>query len=198
MANPSSDAVVKDFVSAQRLLKNSMLLAKKVYDAGFRPTWIIALWRGGAPIGMCVQEFFKYRGVKTDHVAVRTSSYTAIGQQSRHIDVHCLEYVVKNANAQDRMLIVDDIFDSGRSVEALLSKLKHKMRANLPTDIRIATVFYKPTRNKTTITPDYYCEETDRWIVMPHELEGLDPQEIMDGKGAFVATLVLPPASVSS
>jgi hypoxanthine phosphoribosyltransferase len=79
-------------------------------------------------------------------------------------------------------LIVDDVFDSGRSVDALIKQIKQQMRLNMPHDVRIATPWYKPKNNKTDIVPDYYIRESDEWLVFPHELAGLTEQEIRDGK----------------
>lgn len=197
-STPSSDAAIttplaehetiaKEYISANELIEQSFQLASKIYQSGYHPTWILAIWRGGTPVGMAIQEYFKYRGTKTDHIAIRTSSYTDIAVQSTHVRVHGLEYVVKHANASDRLLIVDDIFDSGRSVQAVLTKLESKMRANLPTTIRIATILYKPKNNQTNIQPDFYIGTTDKWIVFPHELEGLTKKEILDAKGPTIA-----------
>ena len=62
----------------------------------------------------------------------------------------------------------DDVFDSGRSLEAVLSELTRRCRRNLPSRIRIATVYYKPTRNRSALVPDYYVRATDSWLVFPH------------------------------
>ena len=113
----------KVFITAEQLLQDSFKLAAQVYDDGFRPDYIVGIWRGGAPIGIAVQEYYDYKGVDTDHIAVRTSSYYGIGKQSKDIKVHGLHYIVENANAADSLLIVDDVFDSGRSVYALKAKL---------------------------------------------------------------------------
>jgi len=185
--NEVGSVIPKEYISANELLEKSFQLASNVYRSGFYPTWILAIWRGGTPVGMAIQEYFKYRDIKTDHIAIRTSSYTDIAVQSSHVRVHGLEYVVKHANASDRLLIVDDIFDTGRSVQAVLKKLQSKMRANLPTTIRIATILYKPDNNKTNIQPDFYVATTDKWVVFPHELEGLSKKEILDSKGPIIA-----------
>ena len=94
------------------------------------PDFIVGIWRGGAPIGIAVQEYFEYKNITTDHIAVRTSSYYGIGQQSRDIKVHGLHYLIENANAEHSLLIVDDIFDSGRGVEALIKQIQTQMRKN--------------------------------------------------------------------
>jgi hypoxanthine phosphoribosyltransferase len=172
----------KNYISSQSLLEDSFRLASKVFNDGFRPDFIIGIWRGGAPIGIAVQEFFEYKNTPTDHIAVRTSSYYGINQQSKEIKVHGLHYLIENANASDRLLIVDDVFDSGRSVEALIKKIQVLMRLNTPKEIRIATPWYKPGNNKTGIVPDYYINQSDEWLVFPHELAGLSKEEIEQGK----------------
>ena len=75
----------KVYLDAQALLDDAFRLGAAVVASGFRPSFILALWRGGAPIGIAVQEFLEFKGVKTDHIAIRTSSYRGIGEQS---DVH--------------------------------------------------------------------------------------------------------------
>jgi hypoxanthine phosphoribosyltransferase len=171
-------AIDKTYITADGLLADSFRLGQQILESGFRPTHIVGVWRGGAPIGIAVQEYLDFKGVETDHIAIRTSSYTGIDSQS---DVHVYGegYLVDTLNADDRVLIVDDVFDSGRSVESLLHVLKAKCRRNYPTDVRIATVYYKPARNKTETTPDFYMHECDDWLVFPHELCGLTEEEIM-------------------
>ncbi|MFC3121633.1 phosphoribosyltransferase [Agaribacter flavus] len=172
----------KRFIDSGALLRDSFLVADKVYQDGFRPDFIVGIWRGGAPIGIAVQEYFEFRNAPTDHIAVRTSSYYGINQQSKEIRVHGLHYLVENANAADKLLIVDDVFDSGRSIEALINQIHVLMRLNAPKEIRVATPWYKPQNNKTTITPDYFVHESDEWLVFPHELSGLSAEEIISGK----------------
>ena len=87
-------------------------------------------------------------------------------------------YLVDTLNAEDRLLIIDDVFDSGRSVESLLHVLKAKCRRNYPGEVKVATVYYKPERNKTETTPDYFIHECDDWLVFPHEICGLSDEEI--------------------
>jgi len=172
----------KSFLSAQQLIEDSFRVASLVYEDGFRPDFIVGIWRGGAPIGIAVQEYFDYKNIDTDHIAVRTSSYFEIGKQAKEIKVHGLHYLVENVNAQDSLLIVDDVFDTGRSIEALIKQLKQLMRLNTPQDIRIACPYFKPANNKTKVIPDYYVHESDEWLVFPHELSGLTPDEIIEGK----------------
>lgn len=172
----------KKLITAQELLEDSFRLAAKVYEDGFRPQFIVGIWRGGAPIGIAVQEYFDYKKIETDHIAVRTSSYSGINKQSKEITVHGLHYIIENANANDGLLIVDDVFDSGRSIKALIGQLELLMRNNMPKDVRTACPWYKPANKQVDITPDYYVHESNEWLVFPHELSGLTPDEIIEGK----------------
>ena len=173
----------KRFITAQELLEDSFRLAAQVYESGFRPQFIVGIWRGGAPIGIAVQEFFDFKEVETDHIAVRTSSYYGINKQSKQIKVHGLHYIVENANAGDGLLIVDDVFDSGRSIHALMENLSDLMRLNMPKDVRIACPYYKPQNTAVPLKPDYFIHESDEWLVFPHEVSGLSPEELAEGKG---------------
>tara|TARA_R110000868_G_scaffold106587_3_gene292234 strand:+ start:7843 stop:8397 length:555 start_codon:yes stop_codon:yes gene_type:complete len=180
-------AIIKTHLTADHLLADSFRLARQIFESGFRPTHIVGVWRGGAPVGIAVQEYLDYRGVHTDHIAIRTASYTGIGEQAE-VRVYGEGYLVDTLNAADRLLIVDDVFDSGRSIEALLKVLHAKCRRNFPAEAKIATVYFKPVRNKTELKPDYFLHETDDWLVFPHELCGLTPDEIADkGEAGRVA-----------
>jgi hypothetical protein len=77
------------------------------------------------------------------------------------------------------MLIVDDVYSSGSSVAAVIDQLTRKTRRNLPKDIRIATVWYRPT-DKTLRTPDYFVHETSDWLALPYELTGMSIAEIIE------------------
>ncbi|MDD4878108.1 MAG: phosphoribosyltransferase family protein [Candidatus Nanoarchaeia archaeon] len=180
----------KLFISADSLQLDSYRLAKQVYDSGFKPSFMVALWRGGTPVGCYVQEFLKTKGIKADHIATRTSRYTGIEEADEIVRIHGLDYIVKRANNTDRLLIIDDVFDSGKTIEALIEKLKNESRANTSSDIRVASVYYKPLNNRTKIKPDFYVHETDKWLVFPHELEGLSLDEIATGKGKEIADLL--------
>lgn len=172
----------KVFITSGDLLRDSFRLAAQVLEDGFRPNFIVGIWRGGAPIGISVQEYFDFKGIETDHIAVRTSSYYGIGKQSKEIRVHGLHYLIENANAEDSLLIVDDVFDSGRSVDALITQIKNLSRKNTPHDIRVACPWYKPKNTQVDMKPDYYVRSSDEWLVFPHELTGLTPDELIEGK----------------
>ncbi|PHS79001.1 MAG: hypoxanthine phosphoribosyltransferase [Rhodospirillaceae bacterium] len=172
----------KVFITANQLLDDSFRLGHQILADGFKPDYIVGIWRGGAPIGIAVQELLASKGVDTDHISIRTSSYTGIGQQNKEVRVHGLHYIIENANADDSLLIVDDTFDSGRSVGAVIDTIRDLSRANTPSVIKVATVYYKPTLRKVDFVPDYYIHETDKWLVFPHEIQGLSEAEIKEHK----------------
>ena len=187
----------KHFISAQQLLDDAFELGLKVLDSGFRPNFIVGVWRGGTPVGIAVQEVLDYFGSPSDHIAIRTSSYDGVEQRARQIRVHGLSYIVKNVNAEDSVLIVDDVWDTGLSIEAVIEHLREESRRNMPQDIRVATAYFKPSKNMTSARPDYFVHETDRWLVFPHELHGLTSDEIVAHKPGIGAILerIRPPVA---
>lgn len=187
-------ALRKIFITAEELLVDSYRLAVKVFESGYRPDFIVGIWRGGGPVGIAVQECFEYLGVRTDHIAVRTSyagmdSYSEMVADNGAIRVHGLQYLLENLNADHSLLIVDDVVSSGRSMAAVRGELARKSRANMPEDVRVAAPWYKPAQNKTGHIPDYFLRETDDWLVMPYELNGLDPAEIAANKPGLAPIL---------
>lgn len=177
----------KIFIEEESLLQDAYRLAVAVYDSGFRPDFIVGVWRGGSTVGIYVQECLQYLGVKTDHIAIRTSyrgmeSYLSNVENPESIRVHGLQYLYETMNKNDNLLIVDDVFSSGQNIEAVIKRLESKSKRNMPDDVRIAVPFYKPAKNRTGRVPNYYLHETDDWLVLPYEITGLSDAEIASHK----------------
>lgn len=172
----------KVFISADELLRDSMQLGIDILKSGFRPTYIVGVWRGGAPVGITVQEVLEHTGVETNHIAIRTASYGKGTSPSPVVKVFGMNHLVETINAEDRLLIVDDVFDSGGSVQAIIEDLHARCRKNAPHDVKVATVYFKPKKNKTNRIPDFFVHETEEWLVFPHELHGLSDEEIRANK----------------
>jgi len=168
----------KTVLTAQKLLEDSFRLGVKILEDGFEPTLIIAIWRGGTPVGMAVQEILAYCGIESDHIAIRTSSYVGVDQRGA-VAVHGLNYIIKKVCHDDRVLIVDDVFDTGNTIVAVIEELTRRARGNTPEDIRVAVPWFKPSRNETSVVPDYYLHETSEWLVFPHELDALTSEEML-------------------
>lgn len=172
----------KIYISANDLLADSFRLGWQVIDSGFAPTHLVGIWRGGAPVGIAVQELLEYQGLHCDHIAIRTSSYTGIDTQGPEVRVFALGHLIDTLNPEDRLLVIDDVFDSGRSIDAFLRELRLRCRHNTPREVRIATVYWKPARNRTALKPDFFVHQSDAWLVFPHEINGLRMDEIRRNK----------------
>jgi hypothetical protein len=174
--------IAKTYITADELLLDSFRLGVQIHNSGFKPDFIVGVWRGGTPVGIAIQEILAYLGNDSDHIAIRTSSYYGINEQTKEVRVHGIDYLISNMNAEDKLLIVDDVFDSGRSIRAILDTLNERSRKNIPHDIRMAMPWYKPLRNIIDTVPDYFIHETDDWLVFPHEMDGLTEKEIFANK----------------
>ncbi len=188
MADPTA-STEKIYVTAESLFEDSCKLAACVLKSGFRPNWLVALWRGGTPVGITIQELLAHYSVETDHIAIRTSFYRGIDERRGNIRIHEIGYLIDNVNEEDSLLIVDDIFDTGLTIEALIAEIRKKARKNTPHQIRVAATWFKPKKNRTDRIPDYYVNATDKWIVFPHELLGLSLDEIQQNK-PYIANIM--------
>jgi hypoxanthine phosphoribosyltransferase len=176
----------EQFIAADDLLKDSFQLAANIFEAGFKPDFLVGLWRGGSAVGIAVQEGLDYFGVKTDHIAIRTSysgarNYSQMVDKADAIRVHGLQYLLENLCSHHSMLIIDDVYSTGSSVTAVIEQLTRKTRRNLPHDIRVGTVWYRPSE-KTLRVPDYYVHETSDWLVLPYELSGFSVTELQQNR----------------
>ncbi len=171
----------KDYISAEKLLDDAFRLGVSIIESGYRPDCIVGVWRGGTPIAIAVQELMEYCGFKTDHIAIRTSYYTGIDKHSEEVAVHGLEYITSRIKADQSILIIDDVFDTGMSMQQTVFELDRKYQGDSP-EVKLAAPYFKPKNNQTKLKPDYYLYETDNWLVFPHELQGLSLEEILTQK----------------
>lgn len=169
----------KIFIDANQLQRDSFALAKMIIESDYRPTFLIGLWRGGCPIAITVHETLEYCDIQTKHTSVRVSSYKGIDQRTPKITVHDLSYVTNHLSPEDRILIVDDVHDTGLSMAKLIEQLRNETPA---TDIKIAVAYFKPDKSQVNFEPDFYLKKTNDWLVFPHEICGLNNDEIENDK----------------
>ena len=177
----------KRFIGEQELLEDSYRLAVQIQQSGFRPDFIVGVWRGGSTVGIYVQECLQYLGVETDHIAIRTSyqgrdDYFRQLEQGSKMRAHGLQYLFENLNADDALLIVDDVYSTGRNVHAVIERLQQKTRRNMSTDVRIATPYYRTDASKLNPPPDYFLQQTSDWLVLPYELNDISRVELEQHK----------------
>ena len=113
---------------------------------------------------------------------MRTSSYLGIGEQAKQVQVHGLGWAIKNLRSTDKLLLVDDVHDTGLSVAELIRQIEIRAGNNTPHEIKFAAPYFKPRQSKTSRIPDFYVHETNEWLVFPHELLGLSSAELEQQK----------------
>lgn len=192
---PDNTARPRRFLTEAELVEDAFRLGVQVFESGFRPNFIVGLWRGGSTVGIYVQECLQTLGVATDHIALRTSyrgmkDYDAmVAAPEAKIRVHGTHYLLDNLNYDDRLLIVDDAFGTGHSMAAVLRRLNNQLKRNMPQDTRIATLYQRPSANQTGIVPDFCLHSTEDWLVFPYELNGLSRADIDQHKPYLSAIL---------
>ena len=170
----------KRFIEEPDLLEDAYRLAVEIFDSGFRPDFIVGIWRGGSTVGIYVQECLQTLGVETDHIAIRTSyrgrdDYFRQLEQGGEIRAHGLQYLFEKLNAENRLLLVDDVYSTGRHIDAVIARLRQTLKRNMPDAVRIAAPWYRPGSGRA---PHYSLRETGDWLVLPYELAGLSRDEI--------------------
>ena len=176
----------KRYLSADEFLHDSWRLASAVRKSGWQPDILIALWRGGAGVGVALHEFFKATGWNVRHIPLKCASYTGIGENAGDVVFTLGEEIFGMLRPGDKVLVVDDVFDTGKTARAVKSRIDAA-----GAEMRMACVYWKPEKNKTDMKPDYYTKDVGlEWIVFPHEIEGLTPAEIAE-KDSLLASLTL-------
>ena len=185
----------KQFITEEDLINDAFRLGVQIFNSGFRPTFVVGLWRGGSSVGIYVQECLAYLGIETNHIAVRTS-YSGqpdyqkmVADPEKNIRVHGTQYLLESLNSEDRLLLVDDVCSSGLTLKVVLQRLSTRLKRNMPEDTRLAAIWNKPKYNKSGRSPDFVLHETDDWLVLPYELSGLTMQEIEKNKPVAAALL---------
>ena len=180
----------KHYISPEDLLQDSFLLAKKIFDLDYYPNHIIGILRGGAPIAIAIHEYLDYMGIESLYHTIKISSYSDLGQQKNHVIIKGLSVLSDAIKSDEKILIVDDVLDTGHSLDALLTELANKKIGLNPKNCKIACPWYKPTRNLTSIQPNFYLRTTHEWLVFPHELKGLSAEEITLNKHSISKIII--------
>jgi len=181
----------KDFLQFDVVRDNALKLAHRIYSEGFMPDVIYVSLRGGAYLGNVISEYFKIvRKGKHPvyYAAVVARSYTDVARAEK-VKVDGWTYSPDHLRVGDKVLLVDDIFDSGRTINHLGHIIMDK---GIPRkDLKIAVHDYKYFTDKEKqlpIQPDYWCRKHETsihdessWIhYMSHELVGLTKDELRE------------------
>jgi hypoxanthine phosphoribosyltransferase len=179
----------KEFLQFDVERDNALRLAARIYREGFIPDVIYVSLRGGAYLGNVISEYFKivHTGVRpVYYAAVVAHSYSDVAKAEK-IEIDGWTYPPERLRLGDKVLLVDDIFDSGRTINHLAELI---LKERIPRkDLKIAVHDYKYFTDKPEqlpIQPDYWCRKHERsihdegyWIhYMSHELMGLTESEL--------------------
>lgn len=180
----------KRFIKADEFLRDSFELGLNIIESGFRPDLMLVLWRGGSPVGIAVHELFLASGIAVNHIPIKTALYVGIENANSKVTIQNLEDLKSKIGPETKVLIVDDVVDTGKSVESLISQIEGRPPSDSPAVIKIASVWNKPAMNLTGRHPDFFLRKTEDWLVFPHELEGLTASEVTE-KGDFFEKLLV-------
>ncbi|MDR2185997.1 MAG: phosphoribosyltransferase [Treponema sp.] len=179
----------KEFLPYDVVRNNALKMAHRIYHDGFVPDVIYVSLRGGAYLGNVISEYFKIvrrEGRPVYYAAAVARSYTGV-RAAEQIKVEGWTYAPEHLRIGDKVLLVDDIFDTGKTINHLTGIILEK---GIPRgDIKIAVHDYKFFYDKASqlpVQPDYWCRkhdlsvnDEDTWIhYMSHELVGLSPEEL--------------------
>ncbi|MBR1938241.1 MAG: phosphoribosyltransferase [Spirochaetales bacterium] len=185
--------MAKEFITCDMIRDAALKLVWKMYkEDGFVPDVIYDSLRGGAYMANVMSEFYKLIAMKEGknpvfYAAVVARSYGDVKEHSDHVDIDGWTWSPWKLKKGQKVLIVDDIFDTGMTVNALVHTV---MEAGIPReDIKVAVYDYKVClykENQLPVQPDYYCRkhvlnkpEDSRWIHYTcHEFIGLNHDEI--------------------
>lgn len=154
-----SDAAEREKLSWDQFGEASRDLAREILRDGFVPEVVVAIARGGLlPAGAIAYAL----GVKNCG-ALNVEFYTGVGTvlDAPEVLPPALDIAYL---AGRRVLLVDDVADSGRTLALAVTML-----AERGADVRSVTVYTKPG---SIATPDYSWRETSRWIDFPWSWQG--------------------------
>jgi len=130
-------------------------LASTVRKTGFKPEIIIGVSRGGWPPARVMSDLLENPNVAN----VAAEFYIDVAEtKGKPVITQPVSVLVEGK----RVLVVDDVADTGESLRLVRSYLEEQGA----TEVKTATIYYKPW---SVIIPDYYEKETRSWIIFPWE-----------------------------
>ena len=162
--------------SWDEILGKSIKLAEKIRKTEKEQfDCIVGVSRGGLALTRILSDLLDIQNV----MITRCEYYTDIGEKKKKPVI--TQKIQGNITGR-RVLVVDDVADSGESLIIIKDYLKSKR----PADLKVATVFTKPW---CKVTPDYSVATTDAWIIFPWEYyEAIKSLSATNGKDILSKT----------
>jgi len=147
-----------DMLSWEEAYRLAGETAKKIKLDKYVPDAIVGITRGGWVPSMMLSDLLGVR----DLLSVRVEHWGVTGRKDQKAK---LKYPLQADLSGKKVLLVDDLTDTGDSVVLALEEIKK----HNPSEVRTATLIHK---KQSKYRPDYYALETDkwRWIVLPWNL----------------------------
>ena len=135
----------------------SMLLslARQIKSSGYKPEVIVGVSRGGWPPARVMSDLLENSNIAN----MKVEFYKDIGVRSEKPRI---TQPVTSQVTGKRVLVVDDVADSGRSLKVVANHLRKKKASEL----KVSTIYYKP---HSIFRPDFYAKTTRKWIIFPWE-----------------------------
>lgn len=143
--------------SWNRIYNMLLNLTDKIRRNGFKPEIIVGVSRGGWPPARVLSDLLSNPNLAN----VRAEFYIGVAETKGE---PVLTQPISMQVEGKKVLIVDEVADTGKS----LKLVKEHIIEQGATDVRVATVYYKPW---SIVKPDYYEKETSDWIVFPWEIK---------------------------
>jgi hypoxanthine phosphoribosyltransferase len=174
------------YVSWSEYYQKIEQLAAKVYESRWEFNQIVCLARGGLRVGDILSRIFDQ-----PLAILSTSSYRGSGgKTARSTIVFSQDLTMTTANLGSHILLVDDLVDSGVSLQKTLIWLDRKYGFYIE-EIRSAVLWYKAC---SKIKPDYYVDylAENPWIHQPFEkYEKMEPSDLVKTVSASAPPLRL-------
>jgi hypothetical protein len=146
-------------------------LARQIHESGWQFNQLICIARGGLRVGDVLSRIFDL-----PLAILSTSAYTEKAGTVRGELIIADQMTMASGRLGDRVLLVDDLVDSGVTLEAVTRTLPQ--RYPQVTALRTAVLWYKAC---SVFKPDYYVEflPESPWIHQPFEVyDTMRPKDI--------------------
>ena len=130
-------------------------LGRKIKESKFKPDVIVGVSRGGWPPARIMSDLLNNPNLAN----MKVEFYKDIGVRSKSPRI---TQPVTSDVQNKKVLVVDDVADSGQSLRAVRNHLRRKGTE----EIRVCTIYYKP---HSIYIPDYFAKRTSSWIIFPWE-----------------------------
>lgn len=156
-------------------------LAVKIHQSGWHFNQIVCLAKGGLRVGDILSRIYEQ-----PLAILAASSYGGVGNQVRGSITFSRDLTMTTANLGSHILLVDDLVDSGITLERSLTWLDRHYGFYI-NEVRTAVLWYKAC---SVIEPDYYVDflPENPWIHQPFECyERMTPAELADSHAISTA-----------